>query len=143
VTDGPSAICVDNIVLVRVLTGTARPETIDEWVSWEDSGRRLVAPSLMHFELCNALHQYTRVGQISAETVGELIADALAMPIEIVDDDRLHMEALAAAERFGIASVYDAHYLALAERRGIDLVTADAALHRRVTAAAPWVRLME
>lgn len=142
-TDGSSAICVDNSVLVRVLTGTARPETIAAWVSWEDSGRRLVAPSLMHFELCNALHQYTRADQISAEAVGELVADALMMPIEIVDDDRLHREALVAAVRFGIASVYDAHYLALAERLGIDLVTADAALHRRVAVAAPWVRLME
>lgn len=65
-THGSSAIRVDNSVLITVLTGTARPETIDEWSSWEDGGRRLVAPSLMHVELCNALHRYTLAGQISA-----------------------------------------------------------------------------
>lgn len=47
------------------------------------------------------------------------------MPIELVDDDRLLLDALAAARRFAIASVYDASYLALAERLGIALVMAD------------------
>ena len=93
--------------------------------------------------MANALHKYTRSGLLSTEAVDRTMALLLQLPITAVDDDDLHRRALAAARRYDIASVYDAHYLALAERMGIELVTADAAMHRRVTEAAPWVRLLE
>ena len=135
--------CVDASVLVRVLTNTARPETVAAWNQWRARPGQLIAPSLMHFELSNALHQYTRAGVFQADTVDRMVALALRLPIEIVDDDDLHRDALSAARRYNIASVYDAHYLALAERFGIEFVTADKELRKRVSAAAPWVRLME
>lgn len=142
-TDGASMLCVDNSLLIRVLTDSAQPATVTAWATWEDDGRPLIAPALLHFELCNALHQYTVAGKLSALAVDALVEDALSMPIQIVDDHALHLEALVAARRYAIASVYDAHYLALAERLGIGFVTADARLYRRVRDAAPWVQLME
>jgi len=41
------------------------------------------------------------------------------------------------------AAVYDAHYLALAERLGAEMWTADRRLCQAVGAALPWVRLVE
>lgn len=138
-----SMICVDTSVLIRVLTNTAGPETVEAWDQWRARPGQMVAPSLLHFELSNVLHQYARAGIFQGDAVDRMVALAFRLPIEIVDDDDLHREALTAARRLGIASVYDAHYLALAERLGIALVTADARLYRRVKDAAPWVQLME
>lgn len=125
------------------MTGEASQDTLAAWRAWRAAGQRWVAPALVHFEVANALHKYTRSGLLSTEAVDRTMALLLQLPITAVDDDDLHRRALAAARRYDIASVYDAHYLALAERMGIELVTADAAMHRRVTEAAPWVRLLE
>jgi predicted nucleic acid-binding protein len=138
-----SPICVDSSVIVRVLTGTAQESTLDAWSAWEDRCQPFVAPALIHYELCNSLHQYTRKDILSPAIVDELITTALALPIVTVDDDQLHMEALDVARRFGIGSVYDAHFLSLAERLGIELITADARLYERVGKRSPWIRLME
>jgi len=103
----------------------------------------MVAPSLLHFELANSLHQYTRVGVILGEAVDRMMALVSRFALDMADDHEHHRTALVVARRYAIASVYDAHYLALAERLGIGFVTADARLYRRVRDAAPWVQLME
>jgi predicted nucleic acid-binding protein len=54
----------------------------------------------------------------------------------------LHWRAMDLAERFSLPAVYDAHYLALAERLGGEFWTADRRLVEAVQGALPWVRLV-
>jgi predicted nucleic acid-binding protein len=44
------------------------------------------------------------------------------------------------AHRYDLPAVYDAHYLALAEREGCDYWTADKRLWNSVKGMVPWVR---
>lgn len=45
------------------------------------------------------------------------------------------------AERIGIGSAYDAHYLALAERLGVEFWTSDRKLVSVLAGRFTWVRL--
>jgi predicted nucleic acid-binding protein len=51
-------------------------------------------------------------------------------------------EALVIAGRFTLPATYEAHYLALAERFGVEFCTTDRRLFNTVSASLPWVRLV-
>jgi len=90
---------------------------------------RLVAPTLLLYEVTNALVQAQRRGRISAAQAGEILSSFEGLGIELRSVSGQQM--LALAERFE-RSAYDAAYLALAESTGQPLVTADLRLYRAV-----------
>jgi predicted nucleic acid-binding protein len=102
------------------------------------SGRvRLSAPSLLEYEVTNAVVQAIRrerikiaEGQAILEAFGELGID-----IEQVS----WQEILPLAQRFD-RSAYDAAYMALAERREETLVTGDRRLYNAVHESLDWVQ---
>ena len=63
------------------------------------------------------------------------------MPISLYTDDDLHDRAMDFAGRFRLPAAYDSHYLALADRLGVEFWTADQKLYNTVSAALPWVKL--
>lgn len=102
------------------------------------SGRvRLVAPTLLLYEVTNAVVQAMRRGPISGEE-GEAILDAFeGLGIEMEPVTWQQMLPLAwRSDR----SPYDAVYLALAEVREEPLVTGDLRLYRAVRDHLDWVR---
>lgn len=110
-----------------------------KWVLKEDGSDRanalrredrLLAPSLIFAEVCNALWKSAMRGAVPAH---EALAAARPVfyPLEIVPDESLHLPALALAAELK-HPVYDCFYLALAEREGAPLVSAD----KRLVAAA-------
>ena len=137
-----SSICVDANLVIRLLIETSDTRLTDLWTGWRTEHRTLVAPSLLHFEVANGLHQYAAGGHRSAKDMAYLLTVALQLPINVVDDDDLHAEAMAMAARVGISSVYDAHYLALAARLGIEFWTLDKRLHNAIRHHLPWVRFV-
>ncbi len=102
----------------------------------------VLAPTLLFYEVANALHRYQRAGHLTAAAVALAVDAALALPIHLHGDAALHREAFALASRLGLPATYDAHYLALAARFGAIFWTADARLVHTVTPALPWVRLL-
>jgi predicted nucleic acid-binding protein len=83
---------------------------------------RLLAPMLLLYEVANALRYHPRVG---SEWLSVHIADLVALDIGLEPPDEVAMEAaVRCAYRTGVA-IYDAAYLALAERIDAVLVTAD------------------
>ena len=136
-----STICCDaNLVIPWASANTS--EGYDRFVEdWLQSGTRLIAPSLMHFEITNVIWRAHRAGQLSLANAQEGLQAALALPITIVDDDDLHLEAFAIARRFNLPAAYDAHYLALASREGVEFWTTDRRLHNAVQREWPWVKL--
>lgn len=104
------------------------PDLDQHFNGWLHEGRRVSAPTLVHFEVPNSLVKYVRSGAISADQSHRMLEAFLNLPLELIDDDRLHIESLELANQIDRFSVYDAHFLAVARRVGAELWTADKGL---------------
>jgi predicted nucleic acid-binding protein len=92
----------------------------------------LIAPPLLISEACNALLTGVRAGGLTgaeADASQRLIPD---LPIVIDDDARDIDRAWWLARRFDNHPFYDLIYVALAERRGMSLITNDRKLRSRL-----------
>ncbi len=99
----------------------------------------LVVPELWWYESINLLRSATLRGRISPENARKALYFLEEIPLETVHARRIgHTQILDLAQRHGL-SAYDATYLALAEIRGIELITAD---HHVLSLCStyPWVR---
>jgi predicted nucleic acid-binding protein len=136
-----STVCVDASLIVRLVISEADPFHT-QWQIWSERHYRLVSPSLLFYEVVNALYQYEKAKILPTESVNKALAAALAFPIELLGDSWLHHRAKVLAKVYNLPAAYDAHYLALSEQMDIDLWTADA---RLVKALQPfgiqWVKL--
>jgi predicted nucleic acid-binding protein len=137
-------VCLDASFIVRYL-GSPDPESIyrRKWSQWETEGYTLLAPTLMMYEVSKAFHRASVAGQIAGEEAGEFLERALNLGIQFRGDAALHREALQLAGRYRLSATYDAHYLALAQRLGLELWTGDRRLFNSVSAFLPWVKLAE
>jgi predicted nucleic acid-binding protein len=81
-------------------------------------------------------------GQLSPHAADRALASVLKRQIVLHHDDELHVRALDMAATCGLPAAYDAHYLALAARLGVELWTTDAKLVRAVEDRLAWVRLV-
>lgn len=139
-----SWVCVDASIVVRLVeSGTHESPIVELWSGWHEAGRSLMAPTLLYYEVSNALHRYVVHGELRPEEAAEALDAALGLGITLYGDADLHHRALELAERFGLPVTYDSHYLALAERRGAEFWTADRGLAQTVHPTLPWVHLIE
>lgn len=138
-----SLVCVDASFVVRLIVAhnDSRPKSILE--SWLDQRRQLVAPTLLFYEVSNALYLYQRTGQLNPETVHRALTTATVLPIQLHGGLELHRYAMICASKYGLKATYDAHYLALSEQVGADFWTADARLARAVQSGLSWVNLLD
>lgn len=118
-------LCIDAGLVIRLVIMPDDEEIEALWDRWKDDDRHIVAPALLFYEVSNALYRYQHAGLLSAETVDSALQAALVLPIELIEDGRLHTEAKAVAERLNQPATYDAHYLALAERLDAEFWTTD------------------
>lgn len=98
----------------------------------------ILAPRLLTEEVSNALLTGVRRGRWSGAAADAAHALLRALPVRLADEPRDLDRAWDLARRYDNHPVYDMVYVALAERRGMQLVTADAAL-RAVLAGFDWV----
>jgi predicted nucleic acid-binding protein len=112
------------------------------WRSWADEGRELVAPTLLRYEITNALHRMARQQLLRPDTAREALQAALALPIRPVETPDLLVRAFTLAQDLALPAASDAHYLAVAESCQGELWTADTRLARAVGTTLPWVRLL-
>ena len=112
-----------------------------QWIADEVS---LVSPSLLFYELTNALYHQQRNKVLSPETIWKTLELSLDLPITLVNEKNLHLKARELAMRLNLPVTYDAHYLALAEWMEVDRWTADV---RLVNTLKPfkvkWVKTIE
>lgn len=106
-----------------VLKWLIEEEGSEAALSLRDSS--LMAPALLRIEVANVLRTLTAREAITAIEAEDLFALLQTAPVTIVEpDDALERRALAMALALR-HPVYDCVYLALAERMGRTLVTAD------------------
>lgn len=137
-----STVCVDANLVIRFTVSPDDAAVKQLWRSWSKQETRLIAPTLLYYEVTNGLYRYQEAGVLKPDFVHEALDTALALPVELIGDEGLHMRAYELAAQYNLPAAYDAHYLALAERLDVDLWTADA---RLVNALQPfkieWVKL--
>jgi len=137
-------VCVDASFVVPLVTrshgGSPYPRL---WREWHGAGLRPAAPTLLCYEVANALHRYAVHGALLPDEAAAALDVALDLGITWFGDAELHQQALQTAQERGLPAVYDAHYLALAERLGAELWTSDRRLSQAVATALPWVRLAQ
>lgn len=129
---------VDASVLLRAFFPDEQQAQAQALIRDHVTGRvRLVAPTLMLYEMTNAVVQAVRRGRITDEEGEDILTafDGLGIGMEPVTWQRV----LPLARRFD-RSAYDAAYLALAEARGETLVTGDLRLYNAVRDHLDWVR---
>ena len=64
-----STVCVDASIVVRHVASTVDAEIAALWSAWHRTGTAMVSPSLLHYEVVNALHQYMARGVRTAAAV--------------------------------------------------------------------------
>ncbi len=138
-----SWICVDANLVLRLVADPADEPVQDLWEQWDSQRRQLAAPTLLCYEVANALYRYHKLGYVSDSSVQLAFRAALALPLELHGEPDLHWRALDLADRFSLPAAYDAHYLALAELLEGEFWTADGRLARTVQSSLPWVHLVE
>jgi len=128
---------VDSSVLLNAfLPDELQPNAL-KLVREHVSGRlHLKAPTLLPYELSNAVWQAERRGRINRDQAGRIIESFANLDIELFPLE--WGESLPLARQFD-RSAYDAAYLTLAERLGEQFVTGDLRLYNAVHPALDWV----
>ena len=138
-----SIICVDASVVVRLTLDLDDISVRELWDSWLEQKKRLVAPSLLYYEVTNALFRLERSDVYASNLVRDVLDFALTLPIELIQDKKLHQGARELAKRYQLPATYDAHYVALAEGMKADFWTADKRLFNALIAfEVDWAHLI-
>lgn len=112
------------------------------WSGWKQGQREFLAPTLWAYELASALSKMAHFGHLTAGQAQQGIAAAFGLGVQLVPPDAdLAAQALRWSRRLQRAAAYDSFYLALAERLGCELWTADKGLAH--AANVPWLRLVQ
>lgn len=98
-----------------------------------------MAPSLFPYEITAVIRKAIRQNRVSASFGQQALRQALAFGVRLYTFPGIHERALALSLQFNRPSAYDEHYLALAEKTGVDFWTADERLYNAVHAKLPWV----
>jgi predicted nucleic acid-binding protein len=134
----PETVVDSSVVVKWFLPEPSRQEALRLLRLYRDDKIKLIAPTLLMSEVANVLSKRVRRGL----TTVSMAMDAyrlLKINAPLLVDDRLVIdEAMTLALGSGQA-VYDCLYLALALRRGCDLITADLKFYAAVNTRFPSI----
>lgn len=100
----------------------------------------IIAPPHMPTEVVNTLRKKVRREEITPADAEQALAAFLGFPISISTPDGLYESALLLAQRFDRPTVYDTHYVALAEFAGCVMWTADQKLLNALNGRLQFVK---
>jgi predicted nucleic acid-binding protein len=136
-----SAVIDANLIAALVLPLPYSDQATQKIVDWKRAGFELLAPVLLEYEIAAILRKALVAQWLTTDLALEAIGKILTLNLQcLAPTAHLHERALRWAERLGHSKAYDAHYLALAEQKGIELWTADRRLANGAQqAGAHWV----
>lgn len=91
----------------------------------------LLAPTLLRSQTLSALHEAVHTGELAADVARRHHEVISRMPIRLLGDAVLRRRAWEIADQLGLASTYDAEYLALTQLQADAFVTLDKPLAKR------------
>jgi predicted nucleic acid-binding protein len=138
-----SPLCVDANLVIRLVADPDDAVVRQLWQQWDADRRLIAAPSLLYYEVSNALYRYHRADMMSLATVQLALKAAISLPVRLYSEPTLHPRALDLAARFALPAAYDAHYLALTDWLDGEFWTADRRLADIVQEELSWVHVVE
>lgn len=110
-------------------------EKSDAARKFAETAQRLVAPDLLILEVASVARNHVRRGEATLDYGRRVLTDLESLIDDFTPIGALSVRALELAAEHGF-SVYDASYLALAQKTDLKVMTADERLVRRCEAAS-------
>lgn len=129
-----------SILLATVLTETYSDAAEALVQSWEQSGMKIAAPTLLRYELVAVIRKHVARGALTAEHGLEAREKLLSQKISFYLNSDLLRRGYELATRFNRPTAYDSQYLAVAERLGCEFWTADERLYNALHQDLTWVK---
>ncbi len=131
-------VCVDaSLIAGIVLDEPLGVRALQLLASWTDAD--LIAPDLWAYEVVAIAHKAVRRGALPPAERSRMLQSFFAFHVALLRPPGLHELAGELAADMGLPATYDAHYLALAQREGIEFWTGDEKLYNTVHHTLPWV----
>jgi predicted nucleic acid-binding protein len=140
-----SNVVVDaSIALKWTLNETDSSTALALLADWKDREIEVHAPSLLVYEVTNALYRRVRKGEIPFYDARRGLTEIIFKVVEFdfPEDPDFNIRAMELGQQFGLPAAYDSHYLALAESKECELWTADIRLWNSTRGKLAWVRWM-
>jgi predicted nucleic acid-binding protein len=126
------------VALKWVLTEPDSPRALSVRDNYRKQLHELLAPDVFPVEIARALTRAERKGLIKPPQAARLLADVLSSPMPLHSYLPLLPRAVAISSAMR-SGVYDRLYVALAEREGSELLTADDKLLKNLEAQFPFI----
>lgn len=139
------AVVVDACLAVKWVIVEGEDDTdkaVALYREWIARGVTILAPALLPTEAASVVYTRVRRGNFTIDEARSALAALLTTDIAVIHDPSLSMRALELTHTHHLPSTYDGHYLALAEREGCTLWTADRRLWNSVSGSLVWVRYL-
>jgi predicted nucleic acid-binding protein len=135
-------IVVDASITMRALLPVSSEQAFRQFEQWRANHFLIRAPDLWYVEVVTAIRKAVFHRLITFEDGRGLLHELPALGIEIIpSDERICEAAYEWAERLGQSKAYDGFYLALSQRLGVELWTADKRLANRAQQiGVTWIR---
>lgn len=136
--------CIDANIAVKTVVNEDLSEKADALVvNALDSRISLIAPHFFDAEIYSAIRKKVYTGEITAKAGDAAFEDLKDFPIYLLPTVKLRDRTWEIAKQFGLRWLYDAFYVALAEKRSCVLWTADMELYRAVKDKFDFVKALE
>jgi predicted nucleic acid-binding protein len=123
------SVCVDASLVVKWLVSEAdSTEALTVLERLIHGSTQMVAPYLIDYEVASVLRRIAARGEVAVDEALARVALLEMLPIRRLHSPFLLRRAWEIASRYGLPTVYDACYVALAEITGARLYTCDEAL---------------
>lgn len=133
------SVCVDAGLIIKCLVCETDSDEALAWLSAHEQDE-LLAPALIAAEVASVLRKKVQRGEISEGQAEEALDIFAALDIKLVWDYPLIQRAFRLSCQLDRPNVYDAAYLALAERERCDLWTADLRFVHVAAQSYPFIR---
>lgn len=138
-----SKAVVDASIALRWVLRDEKEAHVDALLEqWVASLTEMLAPPLFPAEITNALYLSIRRNRLTLDEAQLALNTIMQLGIRIAEPVGLYSRSLHLAATYGVASAYDAQYVALAEMEGCELWTADEKLAASIKPSPSWLKLV-